>query len=128
MPPTQARSDVSSMADSFILIPGRTAQQGCGISEGKFQDKYLEEVSVLRMAREDMERLQLSDGDRVRLTSDSGHAEAPVVAARKDELPAGLLFIAYGELSSQLMGHDTHGTGMPTSKCLDVTLDVLKEE
>ena len=39
--------------------------------------------------------------------------------------PAGMLFIAYGDLSSRLMGGDTHGSGMPTSKGMDVELTVL---
>ncbi len=41
------------------------------------------------------------------------------------ELPEGLLFIAYGDISSRLMGGDTHGSGMPTSKGLDVQLEKL---
>jgi len=48
-----------------------------------------------------------------------------IVASKGDELPPGLLFIAYGDLSSRLMGGDTHGSGMPTSKGIDVELGVL---
>jgi len=33
------------------------------------------------------------------------------------------LFLPYGEMSSRLMGADTHGTGMPDSKSFDVTLE-----
>ena len=73
-----------------------------------------------------MERLELADGDRVRLRNEHGQIEAPVVKAKKDELTTGLLFVAYGDLSSALMGPDTHGTGMPTSKCIDVELEVLR--
>jgi formylmethanofuran dehydrogenase subunit D len=113
------------MAGRFILIPGRTARQGCGISEGKFGTNYQEEISVLQVAAEDMQRLGLVTGDRVRLTSPDGQVEVPVVAAKADELPAGLLFIPYGEVSSRLMGADTHGSGMPTSKGIDVELEVL---
>jgi len=115
------------MAETFVLIPGRTARQGCGISEGKSEEKYQRETTVLTVAPEDMQRLDLSDGDRVRLTNENGQVEAPVVAAKQDELSPGLLFIAYGDLSSRLMSHDTHGTGMPTSKCIDVRLEVLSE-
>jgi len=43
-------------------------------------------------------------------------------------LPAGILFIAYGDLSSRLMGGDTHGSGMPTSKGLDVELELVDSE
>ncbi len=114
------------MSDTFILIPGRTSDQGCGISEGKFQEKYQAEINTLQVAPGDMERLGLVKGDRVRLTSEWGQVDVAITPAKKDELPEGLLFIAYGDVSSRLMGGDTHGSGMPTSKGLDVRLDVLK--
>ena len=44
-------------------------------------------------------------------------------AAKAGELPPGLLFLPYGDLSSRLMGGDTHGTGMPNSKGFDVELE-----
>ena len=114
------------MSESFILIPGRTSKQGVGISEGKFKEKYQHEIQVLQMTPQDMERLGLSPGDKVRMTSDTGQVEVPVTPSKGDELPEGLLFIAYGDLSSRLMGGDTHGSGMPTSKGLDVKLEVIK--
>ena len=113
------------MAEPFILIPGRTSKQGEGINEGKFGDKYLAETRTLQMAPEDMQRLFVGEGDRVRLTNEHGQIEVMVKAARGDELPAGILFIAYGDLSSRLMGGDTHGSGMPTSKGMDVELEVV---
>jgi formylmethanofuran dehydrogenase subunit D len=112
------------MSETFILIPGRTSRQGCGISQGKFTEGYLEETRRLRMASDDMDRLGLTAGDHVKLTSAEGQIDVGVVKAAAGELPAGVLFIAYGDLSSRLMGADTHGSGMPTSKCLDVVLEV----
>lgn len=114
------------MSQTFILIPGRTSEQGCGISEGKYQEKYQREINSLQVAPGDMQRLGLVEGDRVRLTSASGQVEVCVVPAKGGELPEGLLFIAYGDISSRLMGGDTHGSGMPTSKGIDVELQVLK--
>jgi formylmethanofuran dehydrogenase subunit D len=73
-----------------------------------------------------MKRLGLADGDTVRLTSEWGQIEVAVVASKGDELPPGLLFIPYGDLSSRLMGGDTHGSGMPTSKGIDVELEVVR--
>jgi formylmethanofuran dehydrogenase subunit D len=124
--PVNIASSERFMPHSFILIPGRTSDQGCGISEGKFQDKYQREINTLQVAPGDMARIGLAEGDRVRLTGEHGQVEVVVTAAKKDELPEGLLFIAYGDISSRLMGGDTHGSGMPTSKGLDVTLEVLK--
>jgi len=43
-------------------------------------------------------------------------------------MPPGLLFIAYGDLSSRLMGGETHGSGMPTSKGIDVKLEPLRRK
>jgi len=113
------------MSDLFVLIPGRTSKQGCGISEGKFSEGYVSETSLLQVSPADMQRLGLVDGDRVRLASESGQVEVAVAAAKGDELPPGVLFIAYGDLSSRLMGRDTHGSGMPTSKGLDVTMEKI---
>jgi formylmethanofuran dehydrogenase subunit D len=107
------------------LIPGRTSKQGCGISEGKFTEDYLEETNTLQVSPQDMTRLGLSPGDRVRLRSETGQIEVPVTPSRGDELPPGLLFIAYGDLSSRLLGADTHGSGIPTSKGLDVELEKI---
>src|SRR4030095_9467803 len=120
------------MTERFILIPGRTSKQGCGVSEGKFDQVYQQEITTLQVAPADMKRMGLANGDRVRVTSESGrqtegagHSAVPAPAARGDELPPGLLFIAYGDLSSRLMDGDTHGSGMPTSKGFDVTLEKL---
>jgi len=112
------------MSETFILIPGRTSKQGCGISEGKFGENYQSEINKLQMAADDMKRLGVNAGDTVRLTNPHGRVDVAVTAAKGDELPAGLLFIAYGDLSCRLMGSDTHGSGMPTSKGIDVRLDV----
>ena len=117
------------MPETFILIPGRTSDQGCGISEGKFLEKYQREINTLQVAPDDMQRLGISEGDRVRLTGEQGQVvEVGVTAAKKDELPVGMLFIAYGDISSRLMGGDTHGSGMPTSKGMDVRLEIIRSE
>jgi formylmethanofuran dehydrogenase subunit D len=113
------------MPEPFILIPGRTSRQGCGISEGKFGDDYQQEINTLQVPPQDMSRLGLAKGDRVRLSCDGRSIEVAVAPSKGDELPPGLLFIAYGDLSSRLMGGDTHGSGMPTSKGLDVLLEKI---
>lgn len=112
--------------ETFILIPGRTSKQGCGISEGKFNESYQSEINFLQVCEEDMKRLGIAEGGRVRLSCENGQIEVDIKKAPKDELPSGLLFIPYGDLSSRLMGGDTHGSGMPTSKGFDVQLEVIR--
>ena len=55
-------------------------------------------------------------------------ASVGVLESRKNELSTGLLFLSYGPMSSQLMGGDTHGTGMPDSKSFDVLLEPLSKK
>jgi formylmethanofuran dehydrogenase subunit D len=109
--------------ETFILIPGRTSRQGTTLNEGKFSKDYVEETSTLLVSPEDMGRLGLKNGDRVRLRSEQGQVELPCLAAKAGELPPGVLFVPYGDMSSRLMGGDTHGTGMPNSKSFDVKLE-----
>src|SRR5437763_16896965 len=111
------------MAETFILIPGRTSRQGTALNEGKFTAAYVEETGTLLMCPADMTRLGLQAGDGVRLRSEQGQVDLPCQAAKAGELPPGLLFLPYGDASSRLMSGDTHGTGMPSSKGIDVELE-----
>ena len=113
------------MSEIFVLIPGRTSRQGTSLNEGKDSEEYLDEIKTLQVSPADMKRLGLNDGDQVRLRSEHGQVEVPCRTSKGDELPAGLLFIAYGDWSSRLMGGDTHGTGMPDSKGIDVEMSKL---
>jgi formylmethanofuran dehydrogenase subunit D len=107
----------------FILIPGRTSTQGTALNEGKYTQAYLEETGVLKMAPADMARIGIVDNDAVRMWNEFGEVTVPCQAAKGDELPPGILFISYGDKSSRLMGGETHGSGMPDSKCLDVWIE-----
>jgi formylmethanofuran dehydrogenase subunit D len=111
------------MPETFILIPGRTSRQGTTLNEGKLKAGYVEETNTLWVCPDDMRRLGLAAGDRVRLRSSQGQVEVACQPAKDGELPPGLLFLPYGDLSSRLMGADTHGTGMPDSKGIDVELE-----
>ena len=111
--------------ETFILIPGRTSRQGTTLNEGKLTAAYQDEISTLQMNPDDMRRLSLQHGDHVRLRTGQGQVELACQAAKPGELPPGLLFMPYGDLSSRLMGGETHGTGMPDSKGLDVELERL---
>ncbi len=112
-------------AETFILIPGRSSRQGVTLNEGKYTDGYLDETSTLRMNPTDMRRLGIAPGDEVRMWNDVGEVVVPCIDAQ-DECPEGLVFICYGDKSSRLMGGETHGSGMPDSKGLDVHLSPAK--
>jgi formylmethanofuran dehydrogenase subunit D len=111
------------MAESFILIPGRTSRQGTALNEGKLTEAYIQETSTLQMTATDMERLGVQPGANVRLRSAYGEVVTRCQPAKAGELPPGVLFIPYGDVSSRLMGGGTHATGMPDSKGIDVEVE-----
>jgi formylmethanofuran dehydrogenase subunit D len=102
----------------FILIPGRSTEQGTSVAD-KASSSYREATRTVRMNPADMERLGIVEGGRVRIRNAQAAIEASCVSG-KDELPVGVLFIAYGPDSSRLMSGETGGTGMPDSKGMDV--------
>ncbi len=108
------------MSDTLLLIAGRSSRQGTALNKGKLKDEYVDVTSTLEMHPSDMQRLGLGEGDSVRLSNLVGEAIVRCKATKPDELPAGVMFIAYGPPSSQLMAADTAGTGMPISKNIEV--------
>lgn len=113
------------MPETMILIPGRSQKQGTSLNAGKLGDEYLEETSTAEMNMEDMQRLGIADGDRIRLRNRTGEAVVRCKGRKPEDLPAGVLFVAYGPTSSQLMESDTAGSGMPISKNIEVEVEVL---
>ena len=109
--------------EPFIFIAGRSSRQGTSLNESKFGRDYLDETSTVLVHPDDLAELGIAAGERVRLRSDYGSCEVVCQATKPGDQPRGLLFMAYGDNSSKLMGGDTHGTGMPTSKGVDVQLE-----
>ena len=107
----------------FILIPGRTALREKALGEGSLRTSMLHDAGTLAMNADDMVKLGIAPGDHVRLRSRSGSCELP---CRVGELPAGLLWIAHGDISSSLLDDETDATGMPTSKGIDVTVEAIR--
>jgi formylmethanofuran dehydrogenase subunit D len=106
--------------ETFILIPGRSTEQGTSVGN-KASARYREVTRTLRVHPDDLARLGLRAGDRARVRNARAEIEVTCVPAG-DELPPGVLFIAYGPESSRLLGGETHGTGMPDSKGIEVEL------
>ena len=115
------------MTERMTLIGGRTSKQGAALCQGKFGADYQQITSLVEMNVEDMARLGLKNESRVRLRTPIGEAVLRCKGRETKDLPKGMLFMAYGPLSSRLMDGDTAGTGMPLSKHLDVEVELVPE-
>lgn len=100
----------------------RTAKQGVQVNVGKDGDEYKAIVNTLSIHQNDMELLGVANGDRVRISTEHGAAE---FLCKKAKVPEGMLFVPYGPPTCELMGGDTGGTGMPTSKGWDVEVQKI---
>lgn len=115
------------MAEKMLLIGGRSSKQGTALCAGKLGEEYLDVTSMVEMNVEDMARLGLQNDSRVRLSTPGGEAVLRCKSRETKDLPPGILFMAYGPLSSRLMTGDTAGSGMPLSKNLDVEVEPVRE-
>ena len=106
----------------FILIPGRTNKQGVQINVGKDEPAYQEIVNTLTMHVDDMKELGVVTGGSVVIRNEIGEA---TFLCKEGIIPRGMLFVPYGPPTCQLMGGDTDGTGMPTSKGWDVDVELV---
>lgn len=101
------------MENIFTLITGRTIDQAKGLHKSAGSRAHFEATSFVEICPKDMTRLNIKEGQKVRLRSGTGHVEAPV---RTGDLPSGILFIPMGPTANKLVGTDTFGTGMPAFK------------
>ena len=113
------------MAETMILITGRSNKQGTSLNAGKLKPEYRDVTSTVEMNTDDMARLGLKEGDKVRLRNEVGESIVRCVGRKPTDLPSGILFMAYGPSSTQLMGGETAGTGMPLSKNFEVEVEPL---
>jgi formylmethanofuran dehydrogenase subunit D len=113
------------MAEMMTLIGGRSSRQGTALCAGKLEAEYLDVSTTVEMNVEDMARLGLQNESKVRLRTPAGETILRCKGRETKDLPKGLLFMAYGPASSQLMAGDTAGTGMPLSKNLSVEVEAV---
>jgi formylmethanofuran dehydrogenase subunit D len=90
------------MAETMTLIGGRSSKQGTSLCAGKLGAEYLQISSTVEMNVEDMARLGLSNDSKVRLRTPVGEAVLRCKGRETKDLPPGLLFMAYGPLSSEV--------------------------
>lgn len=106
----------------FVLFPIRTNKQGVQVNVGKDGAEYDAIVNTLTMHADDMKELGAAAGATLRVRTENGET---TFQCKEGNVPRGLLFVPYGPPTCKLMGGNTDGTGMPTSKGWDVDVEVV---
>jgi len=68
------------MKEKMILIPGRSSKQGTSLNKGKLKEEYQTVTSTLEVNEDDMIRLGLEAGDKVKLSNEIGET---IVSVKK---------------------------------------------
>ena len=79
------------------------------------------------MNGEDMKKLGVKDGERVKVTTESGSIVLVAKKSLRIRSP-GSAFIPYGPWANFIMGSDTDGTGMPLLKGVSAQIEPTDEE
>jgi len=112
-------------ARRFIMNAGRTTKQGQQINIGKDHAEYQALVTTLIMHPDDMREVGILPGRTVRVRSETGEG---LFQCKEGKVPPGMIFVPYGPPTCRLMGQDTDGTGMPTSKGWEVEVEPIASE
>jgi len=105
------------MSKRFILNASRTSKQGTLINVGKESPEYQALTNTMTMCPADMAEIDLQEGQMALIRTEFGEA---VFQCQAGKVPEGMIFIPYGPPTCKLMGGNTDGTGMPTSKGWEV--------
>jgi len=104
----------------FVMNAGRTTKQGQQVNVGKDYPEYRAIVSTLTMHPEDMRAVGVAPGGAVLVRTPHGEAR---FQCAEGKVPRGMVFVPYGPPTCRLMGGNTDGTGMPTSKGWEVEVE-----
>lgn len=104
-------------AKRFILNASRSSKQGTLINVGKESEEYQALTNTMTMSAADMAEIGLAEGQMAVIRTGFGEAAFKCEAGK---VPDGMIFVPYGPPTCKLMGGDTDGTGMPTSKGWEV--------
>lgn len=108
----------------YVLNTGRSVPQGASV-EHKGSEEYRSVASVCFLNTVDMMMLGIEDGERVRVSSPTGHI---VLTARMAEgVTQGEIFVTIGPYANHIISSETHGTGMPDFKSQYVDVEVTEE-
>jgi formylmethanofuran dehydrogenase subunit D len=110
------------MKIKVTLLTGRSLRQGVGKEAGKVSDRYRDSVAVCEMNVEDIKKLGVQPGGLVEVGTAVGSVVLKCVAGAQT-LPESKIFIPYGPYASALFESDTQGSGMPTLKGVDATVE-----
>jgi formylmethanofuran dehydrogenase subunit D len=112
---------------NVLVNTGRTIDQGRGKEMGKLSDVYQKDVTQCQIDPQDMKTLGLRRNANVKVTTAFGSVVLRAVKSIRGPHP-NMVFVSYGPWASMVSDPETHGSGMPSLKCMSGVLEPSPDE
>lgn len=93
----------------------------------RFGDDYWKLSAVIFLSKNDMVKMGLKSGDRVKISDSHGSIVVEVKETKRDE-PGGVAFMVNSPWSNALVSGDTGGKGIPGFKNITARISLVKDE
>ncbi|MHA1292125.1 MAG: molybdopterin dinucleotide binding domain-containing protein [Promethearchaeota archaeon] len=111
--------------DDFILLTGRTINQGVALEGGKIFKENVRAAAICAFDKDDFQRLNCLAGTPVKVSTDYG--EVMVYSTISEEGPhPGIIFIPMGPWANQVVNPDSQSCGTPTFKGMKAKVEIVQ--
>ncbi len=97
------------------------------LERDRFGGEYRKLSACIMISRNDLGKMGLKTGDRVRVSNNYGSVVVEVKETKRDE-PGGLAFMVNSPWSNALVSDDTGGNGIPAFKNINAKVSLVKDE
>ncbi len=97
------------------------------LERDRFGEEYRKLSACIVMSRDDLKKMGLKAGERVKVSSNYGSVVVEVKESKRDE-PAGIAFMVNSPWSNALVSNDTGGKSIPEFKNITAKISLAKEE
>jgi len=104
-----------------MVLTGRTLRQGQGKEYGKLSERYWRSVAICEIDPDDLKKMGIKENNHVKITTNYGSVVLRAIKSMRAP-HAGRVFVPYGPWASVIVNPKTHGTGMPSLKGIEATV------
>lgn len=97
------------------------------LERDRFGEEYRKLSACIVMGKDDLKKMGLKAGDRVKVSNNYGSVVVEVKESKRDE-PGGVAFMVNSPWSNALVSDDTGGKGIPEFKDIAAKISLSKEE
>jgi len=109
-----------------LLLTGRTLRQGQGKEYGKLSERYWKSVAICEIDPDDLKKLGIKDNSPIKVITNYGSVVVRAVKSLRGP-HQGRVFVPYGPWASLIVNPKTDGTGMPSFKGIEATIEPAEE-